>query len=116
MAKQTNAIENLKKGIAMAEIARITGDKQTAKLITIEAMNLINSASKTFMDVPENWCPTPPVPWPWPWKNPRLLTDIFGNEITKFSKIDVLNSMDRLKITDSIQVQEAISKIEMKIG
>jgi hypothetical protein len=112
-----NSIENLKKGIAMAEIARITSDKQAAKLITIEAMNLINIASKSFLDDPDNWCPTPPIPWPWPWKNPRVLTDIFGNEIIQFSKIDVLNSVGRLKIaTTSIQVQNAISKIESKVG
>jgi hypothetical protein len=117
MTNQENAIENLKKGIAMAEIARITGDKKAAKLITGEAMNLINTASKAFIDDPENWCPTPPIPWPWPWKNPRGLKDIFGNEIVKFSKIDVLNSIDRLKTTtDSPQVQNAISKIESKLG
>jgi len=115
MANQINAIENLKKGIAMAEIARITRDKQAAKLITIEAMNLINTASKAFLDDPDNWCPTPPIPWPW--KNPKVLTDIFGNEIIQFSKIDVLNSIDRLKITtNSIQVQNAIAKIESKVG
>ena len=117
MANQVDSIENLKKGIAMAEIARITSDKSAAKLITIEAMNLINSASKSFMEDPDGWCGTPPKPWPWPWKKPPGLTDHFGNEIIRFSKIDVLNSIDRLKTnTDSIQVQAAITNVESRIG
>ena len=59
--------ERFRAGLALVETARNTADIESAKKIAKEGFALIQKASATFMDIPDDWCGTGPKPWPWPW-------------------------------------------------
>jgi hypothetical protein len=101
-------LEQFKAGLQLAEVARLTKDLAQAKKITKQAFQLINSGSKSIMELPDDWCGTGPHPWPWPIPRPNW------REIeTQLSQAEVLGHL--ATIQKNIILEDVKSNINVAI-